>query len=931
MVSVYSFREFLSERLSAVAEEILRVFEKTVSEYEEEMNRQRTFLLNTANTSSGEKQNRIEFIQQHVCKEEEKQEEEVLTEQHLCIQERSSSLVQEDAQIKNEQEDLCIDQEEQIKVTQETDVTMLTVSDETDHNTDQIMHSNPDGTRCTDKTLNNISAKSCKSQEPNTDDQLLSLYSGSAESQGGTGEQYGDSLSAKLAAKNYRKTPNSNASCHSHKDQKSLRCEICGKCFKFHSKLITHLSVHTGVKCYSCDICSKSFNKTSTLNAHRKNHAAKRPHSCRTCGKSFRTRSVLLVHMRRHTERIPPLKTPESVLERIAGDSSEVEELCDLDDTLEDLGYCPPQLEPHSSSTEPPTPLPTEASGGKNCFLDETGDPRIAVLPTATCWTQPVESDSSIDYPKEPTPAQSLQGQPKQGHNVHWSAAQLTPDLEQCEPEEETGQDRDGWTSLDYVNQYIDDDLMQLIVGCSNATALARCGHPLNTSVEEMYHFFGASILMSCIPYPQTRMYWSSTLKLPAIAERFTRDRFFKLRQSIKVINDDNVSEDMRASDKFWKIRPFLDRILKGCRSQARPKCVSIGEQIIPFTGAFPHQHLPVKTNSVGMKNFVCASAEGILLDYELYQGADALTAQTRDPGELGLGGLVIDRLSETLRPGTQMYCNRFFKSIKTVNRMKDKQVYVTRTVLKNQIPEAGQNVRSDKTVKKNGRGTSAQVTSEDGEVCVVKPYDKKPMLMLSDAEPEDTCQRRDKKRKRYVAVRRPNIIRKYNNKISGVDIIDRMISDYRMNGTTKKWTLRILMHFTDVALANSWLLYHQDHTVHGTPRKAVMQFHEFRMEVAKTFLAQFASGQEDIAELSKQENTSENLEPDKKRHVKEVPHISVRTRANAHLPEMVNLKNSARCRMAGCSGKTRVRCATCKVFLCLQSVRNCYTVFHSG
>ncbi|XP_060758389.1 cell adhesion molecule DSCAM-like [Neoarius graeffei] len=44
----------------------------------------------------------------------------------------------------------------------------------------------------------------------------------------------------------------------------------------------------------------------------------------------------------------------------------------------------------------------------------------------------------------------------------------------------------------------------------------------------------------------------------------------------------------------------------------------------------------------------------------------------------------------------------------------------------------------------------------------------------------------------------------------------------------------------------------------------------------------------------------------------------------------MVNMKNAARCRAEGCSGKTRVQCVTYKVFLCLQADHNCYTAFHT-
>jgi len=73
----------------------------------------------------------------------------------------------------------------------------------------------------------------------------------------------------------------------------------------------------------------------------------------------------------------------------------------------------------------------------------------------------------------------------------------------------------------------------------------------------------------------------------PAISDKIMRDRFFKLRTNLKVVIDD-ISDEMRKTDTFWKTKPFMDCILKGCLLQARLECVSIDEQIIPFTGACP-------------------------------------------------------------------------------------------------------------------------------------------------------------------------------------------------------------------------------------------------------------------------------------------------------------------------------------------------------
>lgn len=121
-----------------------------------------------------------------------------------------------------------------------------------------------------------------------------------------------------------------------------------------------------------------------------------------------------------------------------------------------------------------------------------------------------------------------------------------------------------------------------------------------------------------------------------------------------------------------------MNRILKGCHAQARPESVSIDEQMIPFTGACPfRQYVPLKPNPVGMKNFVLATADGIVLDFEVYQGSKALAAQVLDGEGLGLGALVLKRLTKTVHPGTKVYCDRFFTTTSAAESMLEKQVYI--------------------------------------------------------------------------------------------------------------------------------------------------------------------------------------------------------------------------------------------------------------
>ncbi|KAL1249403.1 hypothetical protein QQF64_020408 [Cirrhinus molitorella] len=307
------------------------------------------------------------------------------------------------------------------------------------------------------------------------------------------------------------------------------------------------------------------------------------------------------------------------LLELIDGDNSDLD-VSDNDDPILDGNYQPsPQEESSSedsSDDEDPIPEPIDHSRGRrHADSADNGAGTGSGSGSGSSRTlrrrrqsQEIEADSSEDDLEESTPRPrqtKKKGDSEQGCGLRWKATPLTPNLAEYQHLDETDLDRHGWTPLDYFEQYIDRDLMMLIAECSNIMSLSKSGEPLNMTTDEIYHFFGAYILMSCIRYPTIRMYWSRALKITAITDKFTLARFFKLRGAIKVVIDHDVPEDLRMSDKFWKVRPFLDRILQGCLSLNRPDCASIDEQMIPFTGACPYrQYLPMKPNPVGIKNF---------------------------------------------------------------------------------------------------------------------------------------------------------------------------------------------------------------------------------------------------------------------------------------------------------------------------------------
>ena len=80
---------------------------------------------------------------------------------------------------------------------------------------------------------------------------------------------------------------------------------------------------------------------------------------------------------------------------------------------------------------------------------------------------------------------------------------------------------------------------------------------------------------------------------------------------------------------------------------------------------------------------------------------------------------------------------------------------------------------------------------------------------------------------------------------MGGVDLLDGLLSLYRIHIRSKKWYHKLLYHFFDIAVVQSWLLYWRDLKLLSIPEIEWMPLRSFKMSVANSLLMKDKSQRE--------------------------------------------------------------------------------------
>ncbi|XP_020496260.2 zinc finger protein 260-like [Labrus bergylta] len=341
MSKVQMLRFFVKQRLTAAAEEIFELFERTTAKYEEEICRLREKHGHDEQPDSEVELHRTDMQQLMVRKGE------VPSEQ----QERSSSLNQEDqTEPPNIKEEMWTDEEgERLQEPWDTDIIKFTftpvpVKSEDDDKKPQSSELHEDQTEESRDTqhLKTADGEDCEGSEParnlNLDRYLTPtsqhIISNSTESEmydrcfdrvvttiplsGLNCLQAIEEPVSELECKTGKTSMNSSECASSfgpngkqreqsriQTEVKPFRCSICGKRFSDKVSLINHVSIHSEQKRFSCSVCKKRFHWKKDILTHMRTHTGEKPYSCSYCGSGFTQSSHLVAHLKVHTGEKP--------------------------------------------------------------------------------------------------------------------------------------------------------------------------------------------------------------------------------------------------------------------------------------------------------------------------------------------------------------------------------------------------------------------------------------------------------------------------------------------------------------------------------------------------------------------------------------------------------------------------------------------------
>lgn len=363
-----------------------------------------------------------------------------------------------------------------------------------------------------------------------------------------------------------------------------------------------------------------------------------------------------------------------------------------------------------------------------------------------------------------------------------------------------------GMSPYELFRKYYDDELTKLIVDESNRYAQQKNNSSFKLDVEDLDVFVGILLLSGYHSLPRERLYWSrdEDVKISFVSSYMARNRFLEIKRYVHLADNDAVV----ANDKLYKVRSFLTLLNTSFQQfGVFSKFLSVDEQMVPYYGHHSAKmYIRGKPIRFGYKLWVLAADRGYPFNVQVYCGKLPTSVQHES---LGLGHTVVTSLLSCVSNPMyhEVYFDNFFTSYSLLSSLTELKIKAAGTVRDNRL--RGCPIMDNKLMKKTERGFFH--VQCDKTVMAVKWHDNQCVTVatnFSSVEPLGKAKRWSSAKKSVIDLSQPAVIRKYNEHMGGVDILDRFMSNYRPVFRSKKWWWPLFVNGLNMAVTAAWRLH---------------------------------------------------------------------------------------------------------------------------
>ncbi len=338
---------------------------------------------------------------------------------------------------------------------------------------------------------------------------------------------------------------------------------------------------------------------------------------------------------------------------------------------------------------------------------------------------------------------------------------------------------------VDALSLFFTDEMIDLIVECTNNEANQKTASWNNTTKPEMKKFIGLLLLagvykskgksLASLWGPNGRRVFAQCMSL------------YRMKCLLKFLRFDDRStrNNRRVNDKFAPIRNLFENFTRQLPKYFNPsESITVDKQLVAFRGRCGfRQYMPLKPAKYGLKFFVATcSKTAFVLSMVPYLG------KINNEVATNLGTKTVLELVKNYEgSGRNITTNNFYTNLDLLRDLRRKKLSLVGTLRKHrrEVPpiallSKGRAVNDCKFMYKK-EATLLSLVPRKNKTCLILSS-----MHLGVGKMEDN--------------QKADINQFYNQTKGGVDTMDKLVSHYSCRRMTQRWPMTVFYNIVDIA-----------------------------------------------------------------------------------------------------------------------------------